>query len=112
MNLLVLPGSGLNVATGIVINDRGEIAGRGFLPNSDEHAIVLIPCDENHPEVEGCDYSLVEAAATTSLAVAHTALAPAPAKAASLSTSNSTTRARSLMARHNRRPGPAPTSPK
>jgi hypothetical protein len=42
----------------IFINDRGEIAALGKLANGDEHAIVLFPCDENHPDIEGCDYSL------------------------------------------------------
>jgi hypothetical protein len=49
--------------TVIFINDRGEIAGRGVLSDADQHAIVLVPCDENHPGVECCDYSLVDAAA-------------------------------------------------
>jgi probable HAF family extracellular repeat protein len=57
---LTLPGSGLTVIAGNLINDRGEIAGRGILPNGDTHAILLIPCDENHPDIEGCDYSLKE----------------------------------------------------
>jgi len=61
---LVLPGSGLTVFGGNLINDRGEIAGRGRLPNGDEHAILLIPCDENHADVEGCDYDPVDLAAS------------------------------------------------
>ena len=43
------------------INDRGEIAGGGMLPNGDTRAYLLIPCDEQHPGIDGCDYSLTEA---------------------------------------------------
>ena len=57
---LTLPGSGLTVIAGNLINDRGEIAGRGMLPNGATHAILLIPCDKDHQGIEGCDYSLKE----------------------------------------------------
>jgi probable HAF family extracellular repeat protein len=60
LETLVVPGSGLTVIAGQLINDRGEIAGRGMLPNGNVYAILLIPCDENHPDIEGCDYSLKE----------------------------------------------------
>jgi probable HAF family extracellular repeat protein len=62
LNTLATPGSGLTVVVAVFINDRGEIAAKGKFPNNDERAVVLIPCDENHPGVEGCDYSLVDAA--------------------------------------------------
>jgi hypothetical protein len=42
------------------IDDQGEIGAFGALANGDSHAVLLIPCDENHPGVEGCDYSMVD----------------------------------------------------
>ena len=49
----------LGGATGI--NDRAEITGVGLLANGDLHVFLLIPCDENHPGIETCDYRLVDA---------------------------------------------------
>jgi probable HAF family extracellular repeat protein len=43
------------------INDRGEITARGTFSNGDTHSLVLIPCDEEHPDVAGCDYDLIDA---------------------------------------------------
>jgi hypothetical protein len=57
---LVVPGSDItNVEGASFINDRGEIFAGGTLANGDTHDILLIPCDENHPLVEGCDYASV-----------------------------------------------------
>ena len=52
LNALVIPGSGLTVRDGDQINDRGEIAGRGVLPNGDVHAILLIPSGECNDDCE------------------------------------------------------------
>jgi probable HAF family extracellular repeat protein len=62
LNALLLPSSGLTVNSAPFINDRGEIAGTGIVSNGDQHAVLLIPCDEHHAEVEGCDFSEVEVA--------------------------------------------------
>jgi len=65
LNSLISPQSSVHLAVGSYIDDRGEIAAIGVLPNGDGRAVLLIPCDENHPGIEGCDYSLVDATVGT-----------------------------------------------
>lgn len=67
LNTLIPAGVGLQLTYAIAINDRGEIAGfgvpSGVLPEDYEtqgHAYILLPCDEGHPNLEGCDYSVAE----------------------------------------------------
>ena len=110
LNQLVPPGSSLTVVSATLINDRGEIAGRGKLPNGDEHALLLIPCDEKHPDVEGCDYDPIEPLTEDQVRPAQVTPAPAtsPAK---LSPAEMMTRFRSLGAGRNRRFGTPQTSP-
>ena len=54
LNDFVPPGSDLVITDGESINDAGEIAGSGMLPNGDFHAIVLIPCTEGSASQDGC----------------------------------------------------------
>jgi probable HAF family extracellular repeat protein len=63
LNTLVSPDSGIYIQGSQTINNRGEIVVAGTDANGNGHAVLLIPCDENHPGVEGCDYSLVDASA-------------------------------------------------
>jgi len=109
LNTLVPPGSDVTITNAFDINDRGEIAGNGFLPNGDVRAVLLIPCDENHPRLEGCDYDDVEAVADARDRSAQIAQSSAGASAARLSPAERITRFRSLMAGRNRRSGAAPT---
>jgi probable HAF family extracellular repeat protein len=59
LSTLIVPHTSLTLGV-TNINDRGEIVGVGLHPDDKGHAILLIPCDENHPGIEGCDYSFVE----------------------------------------------------
>jgi probable HAF family extracellular repeat protein len=67
LNSLISDGSGIEVEFAGDINNSGEIAGLGVLPNGDTHAVLLVPCDDKHPGVDGCDYSMIEASATASV---------------------------------------------
>jgi probable HAF family extracellular repeat protein len=75
LNTQIPPGSALELVWGIAINARGEIAGIGVptgVPPANYaiqgHAFLLIPCDEDHRDVEDCDYSMVETASGASSA--------------------------------------------
>ncbi len=46
---LMVQGTTIKVVSGTNINERGEIAGTGLLPNGDLHAVLLLPCDDEHP---------------------------------------------------------------
>jgi probable HAF family extracellular repeat protein len=70
LNTVVPPKSNLQLVVGFNVNDRGEIVGVG-VPFGDPlntdlfgHLFVLIPCDEDHPNVEGCDYEPIQSAIT------------------------------------------------
>jgi len=55
LNSFVPTGSNLTLTEATLINDRGEIAAQGVFPNGDTHAILLIPCDKEHGDREGCE---------------------------------------------------------
>jgi probable HAF family extracellular repeat protein len=61
LNSLVPSNSPLYLQVVQNINERGEIAGTGADVSGNQYAFLLIPCDENHPDVDGCDYSMMEA---------------------------------------------------
>jgi probable HAF family extracellular repeat protein len=108
LNTLVSPSSGVTITSALEINDRGEIAASGFLSNGDVHALLLIPCDEDHPRVEGCDYDDVEAVAESQVRSTPITQEPAAATTAKLSRAEMMARFRSLAAGRNRRFGAVP----
>jgi probable HAF family extracellular repeat protein len=64
LNALIPPDSSLYLQSPETINDLGEIAGVGLDSNGNQHAFLAIPCDRNHPNIEGCDYSRLDATAS------------------------------------------------
>jgi hypothetical protein len=53
LNTLIAPNSGFLIGDVNFINDNGEIAVTGILPNGDQHALLLIPADGNDDNADG-----------------------------------------------------------
>ena len=69
LNTLIPPNSGLQLDNAFAISDRGEIAGFGLPPGCTldtlcGHAFVLIPCEKEHSNDDGCE---AEDATTTAI---------------------------------------------
>lgn len=105
LNALIPPGSPLYVQSADTINDRGEIAAQAVDANGNSHAVLLIPCDEDHPGIVGCDYRPVDAAVAGQSSEASAGHARAVASQASLTPSAIKDRVRALAAGRNRRFG-------
>ena len=103
LNSLIPPASGLAVGDVSFINDRGEIAAQGNLPSGAGHAILLVPCDQDHPGLAGCNYSPVDAAAVQVRPAQATQTSAAATTQAKLSPAETMTRRRSMMANRYRR---------
>jgi probable HAF family extracellular repeat protein len=105
LNTLITPASLVNVTFPVSLNDRGEIAADGVLPNGDVHSVVLFPCDENHEGVAGCDYELAEEGTTVSVHPVQAEHAQTGASAARFSNAE-------MMKRRSHRFGTSQGSPK
>jgi probable HAF family extracellular repeat protein len=114
LNTLISPSTGLQLIVADWISDRGEIVGLGHdptCPNGDRcdaHVFVLIPCDEGHANIEGCDYEHVEAMTEAPVQPAQIAPASAGTIAAKLATTETMKRFRFSMANRYRRFGTLP----
>ena len=64
LSTLVSPKPDFSSLGAININERSEIASFAMNAEGYGRAVLLIPCDENHPDVAGCDYSLVDPSIT------------------------------------------------
>jgi len=84
LNAFLPPGSELTITDGETINDSGEIAASGRLPNGDLHAVVLVPCtDRDNPGCRTAKSGDIAAASEGTTGIAATAATAATARQAS-----------------------------
>jgi len=112
LQTLLVPRSDITLIAALVINDRGEIVADGTLPNGDTHSVLLIPCDEDHADVEDCDFDMVDAETAAQAHSGQSTPSPAAVSFAKLSPAERTARIRSMMVGRNRRFGTPQSSPK
>jgi len=65
LNSLILGNTGADLYEADNINERGEIVASGLPAGCNDrfscgHVYLLIPCDANHADIEGCVYRTVE----------------------------------------------------
>jgi probable HAF family extracellular repeat protein len=60
LNQLISNKTTLTVIEGVRITELGEIAGNALTPEGNSRGVVLIPCDEHHPNIDDCDYEEVD----------------------------------------------------
>lgn len=73
LNAFVPLSSNLTLTVATFINDRGEIAAEGMLPNGDQRAVLLIPCNDEEID-SGCKND--ENGASSSFKVTGATIAP------------------------------------
>jgi probable HAF family extracellular repeat protein len=115
LNTLIPGGSALQLVLPTDVNDHSEIAGTGVPPGvppdnvfTQGHGFLLIPCDEHHPNIEGCDYSMVDAATTARVSLAPAAQHPPALTPRSRVPGGAWNRFRFPWGRRNLGSGPAP----
>jgi hypothetical protein len=107
LNSLVPPGSGAHLNAAFWTNARGEIIAGGIPTGCDSaescgHTYVLIPCDEHHPGIDSCDYSLL--AVPSALGVAQiTHISSSPNRETNSSRAEIRTQFRFVMGNRSRR---------
>jgi probable HAF family extracellular repeat protein len=103
LNAFVSTASGVQLTDALSINESGEIAAQGVLANGDVHAFVLIPCEMDNSDSEGCRDADVATQSGDENHVALSAQAPATAAQPNLSPSEMKDRIRALLTNRNRR---------
>jgi probable HAF family extracellular repeat protein len=79
LNAFVPSYSALTLTQAALINDRGEIAAQGILPNGDQRAVLLVPCNDEESDGDSCNGD--EDGASTSFEVTGATTAPTPTAA-------------------------------
>ena len=108
LNTLIPAGSGVILIGATNANDRGEIVAEGRLSNGDMRALVLIPCDEDHPDLDECQYEPVDSHTAARVRPPQITESSASASGAKFVPTEMMTRYRSALTRRYQRFGPLP----